>query len=562
MPEHWDVIVVGGGGSGVPLAARLSEDPGTSVLLLEAGPAPVGPGGYPPELLDAGTVQGAMPGHPNNWSYAGFLTPDLPYSIARGRILGGSTAVNGGYFVRAPREDFELWSTVGGTAWSQAEAVELYSRSETDHQFAGCEGHGDDGPMPVERPSQNHRVTRAFGHAAKELGFLDEQDKNGNGPAGIGPLPMNVRDGVRWNTALAYLDRAGERPNLSIRGGTTVRRVLFDGTRAGAVDVDGPEGRSTVQGKTIVLCAGAIGSAHLLLLSGIGPKADLEQHGIVTVADRPGVGRDFSDHPEVSVRWRPRRGVVDHANPHAMESGLNFSSGLHRNPGTADLEILPMLKPIGYLLTGNSSSMTLGVKAALRHPRRLLESVRGIPLRRLLQDVLHQADLELLVALQSGSSRGQLTLQSADPLVQPRIDYNYLSTEKDLAGMRKAVRTAVDILSSRAFRPLLQRITEPDRGTVSDDALLDKWMRSRLGTALHMSGTAKMGPADDPGAVVDPFGRVHGVTGLRVADTSILPAAPLRGPAATAVMIGEFMAHHLAASGAEGLHADPAADKQ
>ncbi|MCQ1953550.1 mycofactocin system GMC family oxidoreductase MftG [Arthrobacter sp. zg-Y238] len=524
MPEHYDVIVVGGGGSGAPLAARVAEDPDRRVALIEAGPAPEDRAGYPSELLDAGTVQGAMPGHPNNWSFLGELTPGRPYSIARGRILGGSTALNGGYFVRAPKEDFDQWARVGGPAWSFAEATRLYSALEADQDFGAVPGHGSAGPVPVQRPPQSHSITRAFHQAARELGFPEEPDKNADGEPGVGPVPMNVAGGLRCNTALTYLVSRGVPANLTILGQTRVRRVLFEGARAVGVEVQSEGKVSVIRGNEIVLCAGAIQSAHLLLLSGIGPAAALRAQGIPVTADRPGVGAGFTDHPEVAVRWNPRRGVVDTTVPRIMESSLNFNAGGQQASGAGDLEILPMLKPMSYLLSAGTSRVG---RAG------------------------HREDLEFLVALQEEHARGRLTILSANPDVQPRLEYNYLAVESDRQRMRYAVRTAVALLSTRAFRPLVARITEPLPAALAHDHLLDEWMESNLGTALHMSGTARMGPRHDPDSVVDSFGRVHGIHGLRVADTSILPTAPRRGPAATAVLIGELVAGHLR-TGASG----------
>ncbi|MFZ3454279.1 GMC family oxidoreductase [Arthrobacter sp. 7Tela_A1] len=542
-----DCIIVGAGGSGAPLAARLSEDPGRRVLLLEAGPAYASRDQYPPELLDAGTIQAAMPGHPNNWSFPGQLTPALSYAIARGKTAGGSTAVNGGYFVRARQEDFASWEAAGGPDWSASSVGAFYARLETDRQFGDLPGHGSDGPMTIDRPPQDHKITRAFREAAHQLGFPEEPDKNGGQLPGVGPLPMNVAGGVRLNTALAYLEPAAGRENLTVLGGTLVRRVLFEGTRATGVEVERDGRVSVLRSPEIILCTGAIKTAHLLLLSGIGPRKELAAHGIAPLIHSPGVGRNFTDHPEVSVRWRPRRGVVDNSLPRAMESCLNFSSGLPGGAAWGDLEILPLLKPTGYLLSGSEQSMSLGIRPALRHPLRTFGALRSIPVRRLLQDWRHQDELEFLVALQSETARGQLTLQSADPNEPPRLDYHYLSTAEDRERMRLAVRTAAALLSSAAFRPLSRGISEPSADILADDSLLDDWVQSRLGTALHLSGTAKMGPAENPEAVVDPYGRVHGVQGLRVADCSVLPSVTLRGPAATAVMIGEFAAHHFRA---------------
>jgi predicted dehydrogenase (TIGR03970 family) len=491
---EWDVVVVGAGTSGCALAARLAET-GRRVLLLEAGADHRRPEDFPPELRDAATLRAAHPGHPANWSLTGQLTPELAVPVPRGRVVGGSSALNAGSFIRATRADLDGWAADGSDLWSYDAVLPAFRRSESDREFGDRPGHGADGPVPVTRARAGHPLADAFAAAADELGHPAEPDKNSGGTApGYGPVPLNVVDGVRVNTAMAYLSPRRDLAALVVRGGATVRRVVVE--RGRAVGVETADG--VVRAAEVVLSAGAVGSPHLLLRSGVGPADDLRRAGLPVVADLPGVGADFSDHPNVYVGFVPADGLPLARLP--LHGVLHATEEL---PG--DIEILPWLTPFD-----GADELSVGV------------------------------------GLQQPHSRGRLSLDDGDPDRGPRLAYGYLAAESDRRRLRAGVRLAADLLGSPSLAPLVVGRTALPDDVLADDRMLDGWIRAHLTTAVHLSGTARMGPPSDPGAVVDQQLRVRGVGGLRVVDTSVLPRVPSRGPAATAVMLGERAAELMA----------------
>lgn len=501
--------MVGAGGAGAVLAARLSEDAGRSVLLLEAGPTPSGTAGFGISLLDARCVPGAQPGHPATATYSVRLTPQRPWQVPRGRVLGGSTTVNGGYFMRARREDFDRWAAAGNPAWAYDHVLPLMRALETDLDLGPSAEHGDRGPMRITRGALTHPAAVAFRDAALALGFPSEPDKNGQAAPGFGAVPSNSVDGIRRNTGLSYLPPAVlDRPNLTVLGGCSVRRVVIEHGRTTGVVVERDGARSSVDAGAVVLSAGALSTPHLLLLSGIGPRADLERVGVPVVRDAPAVGARLSDHPQLVLDWTPRDDLGAPADTW-LGGCLHLSSDAGGGPG--DVEILQSLIPMAGLVGGTAS-------------------VLGAP-------------LSFLASVQMPRPTGRLRLRSGDPAVPPSVDYDYLRAPEVLRRLRTAVRTTASLSDTPPLAELSSGLLGPGPEVLDDDPALDAWIRAHLGTAQHTCGTVPMGPADDPErAAADQFGRVHGVRGLRVADTSLLPDTPHRGPAATAVLVGELVA--------------------
>lgn len=490
----WDVVVVGAGTAGCALAARL-VDAGRRVLVLEAGADHPRSSDVPGDLRDATTLRAAVPGHPANWDLPGLLPDGRTVRVPRGRVVGGSSAVNAGYFIRPTPQDAAGWAAAGNSLWAWDRLLPALVRLESDRDLGDRPGHGADGPVPVSRPTSGPPLAHAFAAAAAELGLPDEPDKNAGGPPGYGPVPRNVLHGVRISAADAYLAPRRGHPGLTVRGGVQVLRVLVERGRAVGVRTAAGD----VRAAEVVLCAGAVGSPHLLLLSGIGPAQRLRSAGLEVLVDAPGVGEGGTDHPLVYLPFKPRDGVPAGPGQAPLHGVLHASSD---GAGVAgDLEVLPWLAPFAQVTTGRPAP--------------------GRP-------------VEVGVGLQRTEGRSRLALVDGAPGSPPLVEYQHLAEAADAARMRAGVRLAERLLAARALREVGEPAQLP-----REDAALDRWIRGRLTTAVHLSGTARMGPDTDPGAVVDQQLRVRGVDGLRIADTAVLPRVPSRGPAAAAVLVGE-----------------------
>jgi choline dehydrogenase len=537
---EFDVLIVGAGTTGCVLAARLSENPHRRVLLVEAGPFYPTLQDYPPELARAISYAAAFPGHPNNWSFVSTLFGEQRYPMPRGLAVGGSSVLNGTYFVRGRPADFDSWAALGNPEWAWERVLPHFIRSETDCDFVG-DFHGNSGPIPVRRlsPAKYHPVSAAFALSCRSHGFDEDADKNSPASLGVGSVPRNLVDGVRMNMALTYLGPTLGRPNLTLSPDTLVRRVIIENGRAVGIETDRRGERVIFRAGEIILSAGGIKSPHLLMLSGIGEADALRRHEIAVAHHSPGVGQHVMDHPSVAVLFRTRE-LHTELEPGAvsLQAYLNLTA-----PGSStsdDVQISCACVPLSTMLKSPTpTAKRFGIPGYLTHPISSIRALAKLSPALVLRQGLSQHDLQLTCALHQERSTGEITLASADPAVHPQIDLNFLSHSDDLPRLRASVRLAVALLQESAFRALDARRTAPSDQDLADDDSLDRWVLTHLANTYHTGCSARMGPDSDPTAVVDQYCRVRGVEGLRVVDLSIMPNIIRRGTNATAVMMGE-----------------------
>jgi choline dehydrogenase len=522
-----DFVIVGSGSAGSALAYRLAEDGRNSVIVIEYGGTDIGPLIQMPSALS----------YPMNMSLYdwGFRTEPEPHlggrSLAtpRGKVLGGSSSINGMVYVRGHARDFDHWAEQGATGWSFADVLPYFKRME--HAHGGEDGwRGTDGPLHVNRGPRRNPLYHAFVEAGRQAGFETTEDYNGSKQEGFGPMEQTIHQGRRWSTANAYLRPALKRGNVRIVNGLA-RRVMIENQRATGVEIDVKNQIQVVRARReVILAASSINSPKLLLLSGIGPADHLRENGIAVVADRPGVGRNLQDHLELYIQQEAIRPVTLHSKLNLFSKGLIgaewlfFKSGLGATNHFESAAFVRSKAGVDY-----PDIQYHFLPAAMRYDGKAAAKSHGF---------------QAHVGPMRSKSRGSITLRGPDPRAMPVIRFNYMSHPDDWSDFRHCIRLTREIFGQAAFDPFRGKEISPGSHVVTDDEL-DDHIREHVESAYHPCGSCRMGRADDPTAVVDPECRVIGVDGLRVADSSIFPRVTngnLNGPS---IMTGEKAADHI-----------------
>ncbi len=520
-----DVVIVGGGSAGCALAGRLSEDPKIRVVLLEAGPRDTDPWIH----LPVGYFRNIL--SPLSWGFETEADPGMNgRSIVwpRGKVLGGSSSINGLIYIRGQAEDYDHWRQLGNAGWSFTDVLPYFKRAENQERGAS-ELHGIGGPLGVSDLRMKHPLCEAFIRAAVEAGYPVNGDFNGPSQEGVGYYQLTSSNGVRSSAANAYLRPARRRPNLHIETDALATKVLVENGRAVGVAYLHHGIPAEVRAREVVLAGGAINSPQLLQLSGIGPAAHLKEHGIDVVADLPGVGGNLQDHYQIRVIWRCTQAITHNETRHSLwkqaKVGMEW---LFKRSGAATIgagEVGLFCKSTPEVATADLQYhfMPVSFERSADGNSILIHDWPGF------NNTVNQSRPE---------SRGWIRLKSDNPRHHPAIQPNYLSAETDRRAIVAGVRIARRIGEMPAMKAFTGAEYAPGADVTTDDEILD-YCRAKGGTIYHPVGTCRMGPEVDRNAVVDADLKVRGVAGLRVADASIMPTLVSGNTNAAAIMIGE-----------------------
>jgi choline dehydrogenase len=524
---HADYVIVGAGSAGCAMAYRLAEA-GRRVTVIEHGGSDAGPFIQMPGALSYPMNMGIY-----DWGFATEPEPHLDgrrLATPRGKVIGGSSSINGMVYVRGHARDFDTWAEMGADGWGYADVLPYFKRMEASHGGSGPEFRGVDGPLHVNRGKRENPLFDAFIKAGEQAGYPVTQDYNGQQQEGFGPFEATIHKGRRWSAANAYLKPAMAGGNVQVVRGFA-RRVVMEGKRAVGVEIDTRAGRQVIRaGREVVIAASAINSPKLLMLSGIGPAAHLKEHGVEVVADRPGVGANLQDHLEIYMQFAASQPITLYKYWNLWGKAWVGAQWLltGKGPGASNqFEACAFIRSKAGVEYPDIQYHFLPI--AVRYDGKAVAAGHGF---------------QAHVGPMRSKSRGSITLRSGNPTDAPVIRFNYMSDPSDWEDFRSCIRLTREIFGQEAFKPYLKGEIQPGPA-VETDAQLDAFVREHVESAYHPCGTCRMGRAADRMSVVDPECRVIGVEGLRVADSSIFPQVTngnLNGPS---IMTGEKAADHI-----------------